>query len=95
VTRILTAHGVATRTGLLASLNELPPEPRCPDDLTPRQCEVAALIAAGKANSDIAADLGISLRSVETHISSIFDRWQSASRFDVASRWWTLQLDAG
>ena len=95
VTRILTAHGVATRTGLLASLNEVPPDPRRPDDLTPRQCDVAALIAAGKANTDIAADLGITLRSVETHISSILDRWQAASRFDVAIRWWTLQQEAG
>ena len=94
VTRILTAHGVATRTGLLASLNAVPAEPRRPADLTPRQGDVVALIASGKGNTEIADELAISMKSVETHISSIRDRWQVSSRFDVASRWWSLQLEA-
>lgn len=93
VTRVLTAHGVATRTGLLARLHAVPAEPRRPDDLTPRQSDVVALVASGKGNAEIATDLGISLKSVETHISSIRDRWQASSRFDVASRWWSLQVE--
>lgn len=94
MTRILTAHGVATRTGLLALLHEMPIEPRRPDELTPRQCDVVALVALGKGNHDIAVDLGISLKSVETHLASIRVRWQVSSRFDVALRWWELQQDA-
>lgn len=93
VTRILTAHGVATRTGLLARLHVVPDEPRRPADLTPRQGDVAALIASGQGNTEIAETLGISLKSVETHISSIRGRWQATSRFDVAFRWWGLQAE--
>ncbi len=91
VTRILTAYRVATRTGLLAKLHQLPEQPQRPVDLTPRQGDVAALIASGRGNTEIAAALGISIKSVETHISAIRDRWQVSSRFDVASQWWDLQ----
>lgn len=93
VTRVLTAHGVATRTGLLAALHDPQTTPVRPRDLTPRQCDVVALVAAGHSNTDIAGELGISPRSVETHLGAIRDRWQATSRFDVARRWWLLQSD--
>jgi DNA-binding CsgD family transcriptional regulator len=40
------------------------------DPLTPRECEVAALIAQAKSNAEIAAKLVVSKRTVETHIAN-------------------------
>jgi two-component system CheB/CheR fusion protein len=42
--------------------------------LTPRQREIMKLVLAGHANKNIAADLGISQRSVENHRASIMQR---------------------
>ena len=39
--------------------------------LTPREQEVASLAAAGRSNPEIAAELHLSLRTVETHVRSI------------------------
>ncbi|MGH9401533.1 MAG: response regulator [Terriglobia bacterium] len=38
-----------------------------PDSLTPRQCEVIRLLASGKTNKEVAAALGISVKTAETH----------------------------
>lgn len=42
--------------------------------LTPRQLEILALIAKGRATKQIAHDLGLSVKTVETHRSMIMDR---------------------
>lgn len=44
------------------------------DDLTPREREVLALIAEGHANNAISQRLAISLKTVETHIGTIFSK---------------------
>jgi predicted ATPase/DNA-binding CsgD family transcriptional regulator len=53
-------------------------EPPAADDplsrLTPREREVVALIARGLTNSQIAADLVLSIRTVERHIENIYDK---------------------
>jgi RNA polymerase sigma factor (sigma-70 family) len=41
------------------------------DQLTPREREVATLIAEGRSNDDIATELVLSKRTVETHITRI------------------------
>jgi DNA-binding CsgD family transcriptional regulator len=38
-----------------------------PQSFTPRQLQIVALIAAGRSNEEIAADLGISARTVRAH----------------------------
>src|ERR1700676_916524 len=38
---------------------------------TPREVEIVRLLAAGKSNKEIAAELGISIRTVETHRAKI------------------------
>lgn len=43
-----------------------------PDGLTGREVEVLALIAGGRSNTEIAAELGISAATVKTHINNIF-----------------------
>lgn len=45
-------------------------------NLTERQQDVARLVAKGKQNKDIAAELGISVRRVEQIITRIAQVWQ-------------------
>jgi DNA-binding NarL/FixJ family response regulator len=43
------------------------------EDLTPREKEVLALVAHGKANKQIAFELGISEKTVKTHLTRVFE----------------------
>jgi DNA-binding NarL/FixJ family response regulator len=43
-------------------------------NLTPRELEVLQLVAAGKSNHEIAAELILSVRTVERHISNIYEK---------------------
>jgi DNA-binding CsgD family transcriptional regulator len=53
--------------------------------LTPREREVAILIAQGKSNPEIAEALVVSERTVTTHISNIFSKLGFTSRTQIAS----------
>jgi predicted ATPase/class 3 adenylate cyclase/DNA-binding CsgD family transcriptional regulator len=54
-------------------------------DLTPRQQEVAALVARGLTNKQIAHRLGISRFTAETHVRNILERLGAASRAEIAT----------
>jgi DNA-binding CsgD family transcriptional regulator len=54
------------------------------DTLTPREMEVAQLAARGKRNSEIARDLHISVRTVETHLTNIYAKLGVRSRTELA-----------
>jgi len=54
--------------------------PAAPFDLTRREVEVLALVAAGKANREIAAELMISEHTVRRHLQNIFVRLGVSSR---------------
>jgi two-component system CheB/CheR fusion protein len=61
-------------------------------DLTPRQREIMELVLAGHPSKNIAADLGISQRTVENHRASIMKRTGSKSlpalaRLALAAAW--------
>ncbi len=56
-----------------------------PTDLTPRQTEVAALVADGLTNRELAERLGISERSAESHLERIRLRLGFRSRSQVAA----------
>jgi DNA-binding NarL/FixJ family response regulator len=43
-------------------------------ELTPREREVLALMAEGRSNAAIAASLFVSVRVVEKHVASVFDK---------------------
>ncbi len=57
--------------------------------LTLRESEVAALIAQGKSNREIAGVLVLSERTIETHISSILSKLEFNSRTQIAT--WTIE----
>ena len=45
-----------------------------PDALTPRELEVLREIARGKSNRELALELGISEKTVKTHVSNILGK---------------------
>ncbi|NED96064.1 helix-turn-helix domain-containing protein [Phytoactinopolyspora alkaliphila] len=53
--------------------------------LTDAEQRIAALVAAGKRNREIAAELFVSVRTVETHLSRIFRKVGVRSRTELAS----------
>jgi ATP/maltotriose-dependent transcriptional regulator MalT len=72
------------------------PQPRSPrrqatqtwSGLSPREREVAMLIAQGKNNSEIAETLVVGKRTVETHVSSIFSKLGFSHRAQLIT--WVL-----
>ncbi len=53
-------------------------------ELTPRELEVLRLVATGKANKQIAAELAISERTARTHVSRILRKLRLSSRTQAA-----------
>ena len=58
------------------------------DLLSPREREVLRLLARGYAYKEIAAQLFISIKTVETHVSSVLRKPQQSNRYEL-SRWAT------
>jgi DNA-binding NarL/FixJ family response regulator len=58
------------------------------DLLTPRERDVLRLLARGYAYKEIAAELFISVKTVETHVSSVLRKTQMSNRYEL-SRWAT------
>jgi DNA-binding NarL/FixJ family response regulator len=52
--------------------------------LTPREHQVAAAIAQGKSNADIAAQLHMSLATVKAHVSRLLAKLEAANRVQIA-----------
>lgn len=65
------------RTPLLAGLQDVVP-------LTNREQQVADLVAGGLSDAEVAARLGISLRTVHAHLRSVFTKLGVARRQDLA-----------
>jgi ATP-dependent DNA ligase len=74
--------------GRRAALERVFAKVRPPLYLTPttREREVLRLIARGYAYKEVARDLGISVKTVETHVSSVLRKLQLSSRHQLA-RW--------
>ena len=67
-------HASETIARLSGSLGAPPVGQPLPYGLTAREAEVLWLIAAGKTNQDIARDLVLSVRTVERHISTVYEK---------------------
>ena len=75
---MLDAFGAA-RTDMVATDSEL-------DSLTEREFEVMRLIARGFAYKEIASELYISVKTVESHVSSVLRKLQLSNRYEL-SKW--------
>jgi DNA-binding NarL/FixJ family response regulator len=58
------------------------------DQLTPREREVLRLIARGYAYKEVARRLSLSVKTIETHVSSVLRKLQLSSRHEL-TRWAT------
>jgi len=78
--------GIATR--LLATAPAPHPGTALPphDELTAREREVLSLLADGASNRHIARSLGVSLKTVQNHVSRILDKLQAADRTQAVLR---------
>ncbi|GAA4677284.1 AAA family ATPase [Pseudonocardia yuanmonensis] len=56
-----------------------------PAGLTPRQAEILELVAAGRTNTEIAAQLVLSIRTVDHHVSAILGKLGVAGRREAAA----------
>ncbi|MFJ9565123.1 ATP-binding protein [Streptomyces fuscichromogenes] len=61
--------------------------PSAPNPLTPREQQVAALVAQGMTNRRIAEELVLSRRTVDSHVDRIRTKLDFASRAQIAA-WW-------
>ena len=55
-------------------------------ELSERETELLALMAQGRANQEIAEQLGLSLKTVRNHVSNIFSKLQVADRAQAVLR---------
>ncbi len=69
----------------------LEPPPPAPHPLSPRENEVLGLAALGQTNKEIAYRLGISERTIQFHMNSIFNKTGTGSRTEAV----TLALTNG
>ena len=54
-------------------------------DLSPRQREILALVAAGRTSKEIASALGISESTVNWHLANVFARLGASSRAEAVA----------
>lgn len=66
---------------------ELPGHLQSHTALTPREQEIITHLANIKANAEIAADLGISQRTVEKHVEHILRKLSVKSRATAVATW--------
>ena len=60
-----------------------------PGQLSPREREVLRLVAAGESNGQIAAGLGISINTVERHVSNVYRKIDARGRADATA--WAIR----
>lgn len=63
------------------------------EPLTPRECEILRLMAAGRHNREIAAELGIAVKTVEFHIAHVMEKLGVHGRVEAILR--ARQLSSG
>jgi DNA-binding NarL/FixJ family response regulator len=56
-----------------------------PRALTPREAEVLSLVTQGRSNKQIAAELSLGLRTVESHVSSLLAKLGATSRTEAVA----------
>ncbi|MBY0305407.1 MAG: response regulator transcription factor [Sphingomonas sp.] len=62
--------------------------------LTPRECEILALLASGQSNKELARSLGISPNTVKTHVARVYEKLAVTRRIEAIEKARTLALIA-
>lgn len=84
--RELRASGVSTAgTAGQADGAASPPASGGPDDLTEQEKSVAALVASGLSNKEAAAELYVSVKTVQYHLTRIYAKLKVTSRSGLAA----------
>jgi len=76
-TRVIAAQGVLASHGMAVSAGRAKPP------LTNREYEVAKLAAEGLSNRRIAESLGLSVRTIDAHLSRVFAKWDLHARTEL------------
>lgn len=84
VEAVLDAVRLVARGGTAFSAERLRAVRAAPRPPSAREREVLRLVAAGSTNDEVAARLGISLKTVESHLRRMFDRYAVMSRTELA-----------
>ena len=88
------ARATAQRLGARPLLDDLRAAGRAPqrsrastrdEQLTPRELEILALVAAGRSNGEIGKQLFISTKTVSVHVSNILAKLGAAGRTEAAA----------
>lgn len=60
--------------------------------LTPRECEILALLASGQSNKELARTLGVSPNTIKTHIARVYEKLEVERRIEAIekARWLAL-----
>jgi DNA-binding NarL/FixJ family response regulator len=82
---IATAIRTVASGGIYVSRDLLNAAKKAPDHPSPREMEIIAAIATGATNKEIAASLGIGVRTVETHLERCFGRYEVSSRAELVA----------
>jgi DNA-binding NarL/FixJ family response regulator len=78
---------------LLAHLATRPAaRPAAADALSPRELDVVRAVARGRTNSEIAAELFVSLSTVKTHLTNVHAKLGTRNRVEIAAWAWEHQL---
>jgi DNA-binding CsgD family transcriptional regulator len=70
-----------------AELSRLGGRPPSDGELTPSESKVAALVAQGRTNREVAAELVVSEKTVESHLSHVYRKLGVRSRAELAHRY--------
>jgi DNA-binding CsgD family transcriptional regulator len=77
-TRIIAAQGALAACGMAVTAGRVKPP------LTNREYEVATLAAQGLSNRRIAETLGLSVRTIDAHLSRVFTKWDLHARTELS-----------
>jgi DNA-binding CsgD family transcriptional regulator len=75
----------AVALGLSETSGAAPSPADRPAGLTPREVEVLRLVAAGRANAEIAAELNLSLATVKNHVANLLRKLDAENRTAAAA----------
>jgi DNA-binding NarL/FixJ family response regulator len=88
VVRLVAQGGIACCS---VSANELARRIVQSQALSPRERVIAAQIAAGQTNAEIASTLRLKITTVDTHVERILRKVQGRTRVDIAT-WWLQHI---